>query len=317
MEKLTREIEEALNREDYAAASAIANEGLQRHPREQGLLKLKALAETQHQRVQLKAFAREQFLAANGLLEAGRTSEALSAIENALRTIPGDTQLERLRDIVRDRLASEESEERKRQLLARAQEMAAAEKFDDAVRLLENIRRDFSGTEEIEPLLERTRAAAKHAGLVAQALDRAQQLLHQGSTAQAVQFLEDKTLELSDARLFDLLERARRQREHFHSGLQAAIDEGNGILQRQGALEAARFLASQPAKYREIPEFRALAEVVANRVASEALDQELMSQTDPDAQVRLAEAALRANPGSGDIKKRLATVRSRKEQLES
>ena len=315
MEKLTREIEEALNREDYAAASAIANEGLQRHPREQGLLKLKALAETQQQRVQLKAFAREQFLAANGLLEAGRTSEALSAIENALRTIPGDTQLERLRDIVRERLASEEAEERKRQLLARAQEMAAAEKFDDAVRLLENIRRDFSGTEEIEPILERTRAAAKHAGLVAQAMDRAQQLLHQGSTAQAVQFLEDKTLELSDARLFDLLERARRQREHFHSGLQSAIEEGNGILQRQGAMEAARFLASQPAKYREIPEFRALAEVVANRVASEALDQELMSQTDPDAQVRLAEAALRANPGNGDIKKRLATVRSRREQI--
>src|SRR4029077_9662870 len=51
MEKLTRDIEEALNREDYAAAVAIANEGLQRQPREQGLLKLKALAEKQQQRV--------------------------------------------------------------------------------------------------------------------------------------------------------------------------------------------------------------------------------------------------------------------------
>jgi hypothetical protein len=315
MEKLTRDIEEALNREDYAAAVAIADEGLQRQPREQGLLKLKALAEKQQQRVQLKAYARDQFLAANGLLEAGRTSESLSTIENALRTIPGDTQLERLRDIVKDRLAADAAEERKRQLLGRAQEMAAAEKFDEAVRILESLRRDFPGTEEIEPLLERTRAAAKYTQMVAQALDRAQRLLSQGSTEQAVQFLEEKTLELSDARLFDLLERARRQREQFQSGLQGSIEEGKRILQTHGALEAARYLAAQPTRYREIAEFHTFAEVVSNRMAVEALDQELMGKTDPDSQVRLAEAALRANPNNEEIKKRLVTVRSRKEQI--
>jgi tetratricopeptide (TPR) repeat protein len=315
MEKLTRDIEEALNREDYAAAVAIADEGLQRQPRDQGLLKLKALAEKQQQRVQLKAFARDQFLAANGLLEVGRTSEALSTIENALRTIPGDTQLERLRDMVKDRLAADEAEGRKRHLLGRAQEMAAAEKFDEAVRVLESLRRDFPGSEEIEPLLERTRAAAKYAQTVAQALDRAQRLLSQNSTEQAVQFLEEKTLELSDARLFDLLEKARRQREKFQSGLQGSIEEGERILQTHGATEAARYLAAQPTRYREIAEFHAFAEVVSNRMAVEALDQELMGKTDPDSQVLLAEAALRANPGNEEIKKRLVTVRSRKEQI--
>ena len=315
MEKLTREIEEALTREDYAAATAIANEGLQRQPRDQGLLKLKALAETQLQRAQLKAYARDQFLAASGLLETGRTSDALSAIENALRTIPGDPQLERLRDIVKDRLALEEAEERKRRLVGRAQELVAAEKFDEAVGILESIRRDFSGTEEFEPLLERARAAAAHAGMVAQSLARAQQLLNQGSIEQAVQFLEGKILELPDARLFDVLEKARRQRDQFHSGLQATIEEGNGILHRQGALEAARYLAAQPTRYRELAEFRALAEVVASRVASDALDQELMDNTEPDAQVRLAEAALRAHPGNVEIKKRLLTVRTRRDQI--
>ena len=40
-----------------------------------------------------------------------------------------------------------------------------------------------------------------------------------------------------------------------------------------------------------------------------------MSQTDPDSQVSLAEAALRTNPGNEEIKKRLVTVRSRKEQI--
>ena len=315
MEKRTRDIEEALNREDYAAAVAIADEGLQRQPREQGLLKLKALAETQQQRARLRAYSRDQFLAANDLLEAGKTSEALSVVENALRAVPGDAQLERLRDIVKDRIAADEAEERKQRLLGRAQEMAAAEKFDEAVRILESVRRDFPGTEEVERLLERTRAAAKHAQLVAQALDRAQQLLSQSGEEQAVLFLEDKTLELSDARLFDLLDRARRQREQFLSGLQGSIEEGKRILQTRGAMEAARYLAVQPARYREIAEFRALAEIVANQVAVEALDQELMGQTDPDSQVRLTEAALRANPANGEIKRRLVTVRARKEQI--
>jgi serine/threonine-protein kinase len=315
MEKLTREIEEALRREDYAAATAIANEGLQRYPREQGLLKMKVLAEAEQQRVQLKAYARDQFLAANGLLEAGRASEALAAIENALRTIPGDIQLERLRGIVKDRLASEQAEERKRQLLGRAREMAAAEKFDDASRLLEDLRRDFSGSEEVEALLERTRAAAKHANTVGEAVGRGRQLLRQGSAEEAVQFLEDKTLELSDARLFDLLESARRQREEFQSGLRRAIEEGNGILQKHGALEAARYLGMQATKLRETPEFQALAEVVAGRVAWEALDQDLADKTDSDAQVRVAEAALRENPWNEEIKKRLAAVRSRREQI--
>ena len=80
-------------------------------------------------------------------------------------------------------------------------------------------------------------------------------------------------------------------------------------------MEAARYLGAQPAKFREITEFRALAEVVANRVASEALDQELLLESDPDAQVRSAEAALRANPGNDEIRKRCAVVRNRKEQI--
>ena len=317
MERLAREIEEALHRENYAAAIASANEGLQRYPRDPGFLKMKALAEAEQQRVQLKNYARDQFLAANGLLEAGRSSEALAAIENALRRIPGDVLLERLRVTAKDQLAAQETEERKRQLLGRAQELAAAERFDDAVRLLENLGRDFAGSEEIETLLKRSRAAARHAAVVTEALDRAQHLLRQGSFEQAVRFLEDRSLEVSDVRLFHLLESARQQWQQFESGLQSAIAESKRILARDGAVEAERYLAAQPVKYREASEFRALAEGLANQVAWEALDQQLMRQPDPDARVRLTEAALRANPGNEEIKKRLIAVRGRKQQVDA
>jgi len=315
LEKLSREIEQALNRGDYTAATAIADEGLQRYPREQILLKLRALAEGQQQRVQLKAYARDQFLAATGLLEAGRAAQALSVIETARRVIPSDTQLESLQKIVEDRIALEEVEERQRQLLQCARELATAEKFDDAVRLLETLRRDFPGSEEIETLLEHASAAAKHAELVSQALALGQQLLDESSPEEAVQFLEHKTRELSDARLFDLLERARREREQFQSAMQTFVDEGKRILQQRGASEAAQYLAARPTKFRETPELRVLSEAVANRVAYDTLEQELERKSDPDAQIRLAEAALRENPRNEEIKQRLSAVRTRKERI--
>lgn len=317
IDKLTREIEQALNGERYAAAIAIADEGLLRYPREQALSKLRALAEAQQQRVHLKVYARDQFMAANELLEAGRVPEALSTIENALRTVPGDTQLERLQAIARERLTSDASEEHKRQILDQARALAATEQFEAAVRLLENARRDFSDSAEIEALLQLSRAGARQAEAATQALGQAQQMMREGNLAQAVQFLEEKTLELSDARLFDLLDSARRQRTQFQTGLQSAIEEGNRILQKRGPLEAAKFLGAQPAQYRGVPEFRALAELVARKVAEEALARDLEQETEPEAQVRLAEAALRDNPGNEEIKSRLAAVRSHKEQVSS
>ncbi|MGO8796354.1 MAG: protein kinase domain-containing protein [Candidatus Sulfotelmatobacter sp.] len=315
MEKLTRDIEQALGSENYAAAIAIADEGLQRYPREQALSKLKALAEAQQHRVQLKIYARDQFLVANGLLEAGKSAEALAALENALRTVPDDSQLQRLRDLIKERITAEEAEARKRQVVERARALAATERFDEAVRLLENAKRDFSGTEEIDGLLERTHAAQKQAEAVAQALSRAQQLLNQGSAEHAVQFLEDKTLELSDIRLFDQLEIARRRREQVQLEAQSAIAECNRILRQQGAAKAATYIDAQPAEYRGIPEYKVLIDVVAQRVAAEALEQELARRTEPDAQIRVAEAALARNPGNEEIRNSLTAARSRKQQI--
>src|SRR5438270_5275171 len=111
------------------------------------------------------------------------------------------------------------------------------------------------------------------------------------------------------------MEVARRGAEQVQVAVRGAAEEGQRILQRQGASEATKFLATQPAKFRETPQFRALAEVVAGQLALEALDQRLSSNPDPEAQVRVAEAALRENPGHEEIKKRLAAVRIRQEQV--
>ncbi|HYM75018.1 MAG TPA: protein kinase [Candidatus Dormibacteraeota bacterium] len=315
IDRLTQKIQEALGQEDYAAAISIAQEGLERYPREHGLTKLKALAETEQRRVQLKAYARQQFLAANGLFEQGKTLEALSLIDKALQNVPSDVQLQTLRSLAKDRLASEKSEDRKRQMVKRAKDLAAAEQYDQAVQILEEARGEFPHSEEIEELLRRCREGQKQTEAVSRILAEAQQLLARSQLERAVQFLENKTLEVPDARLFELLESARKQWLQFQTGLRSAIQEGTRIFQERGGLQSADYLKQQPAEFQESVEFRTLIDAVAKRAACEILDRDLARTPEPDAQVRLAEAAFRQNPENEDIRKRLSAVRSRKEQI--
>lgn len=117
-EELRRQVETALVNEEYATAVAKAEEGLQRFPQEQSLLKLKALAEAQRVRVEHKKFVREQFSAASSLADSGDLVHALAALDSALERTSGNSELESLRATVKERFAAEES---KRQRLAAAE----------------------------------------------------------------------------------------------------------------------------------------------------------------------------------------------------
>ena len=117
-EELRRQIEAALVHEDYATAVAKAEEGLQKFPQEQSLLKLKVLAESQRVRVEQKEFVREQFAVASSLADSGQLLQALAVLDRALQRAPGNGELETLRSTVRDRVAAEESEQQKLQAIA-------------------------------------------------------------------------------------------------------------------------------------------------------------------------------------------------------
>jgi serine/threonine-protein kinase len=315
IERRTHAIEEALAREDYAAAVSFAGEGLQRYPQDQGLSRLKTLAEKEHRRVQLKTYAKEQFLAANGLLESGNTQDALSIIENALQNVPGDPQLETIRSLAQERLAAQKVEKEKHQLITRVQDLFAAEQFAEATRILEGARGEFPGSDEIATLLVRSRQRQQQGEHIARILADSEQLVGQGNPEQAVQFLEKKTLEVPDSRLFELLDRARERWQQFQDGVKNAVSQGTRILERNGGLESLEFLNQQPAEYRESVEFQKLTEAATRRAALEKLDRELARTTDLDAQVKLAEGSFRQNPENEDVKKRVAELRTRKEQV--
>ena len=108
-----KQIEAALVQEDYTTAVAqAAEEGVQKFPQEQSLVKLKALAEGQRGRVEQKKFVREQFSAASSLAESGQLAQALAVLDAALRKVPRNSELETLRSTLRNRVAEEEAEQR-------------------------------------------------------------------------------------------------------------------------------------------------------------------------------------------------------------
>jgi serine/threonine protein kinase len=315
LEKFTHLIEESISREDYTAAAALAEAGLQKYPREQGLLKLKTFANTQRKRLEEKAFVREQFASVSALLDTGKTLEALSTVEEALQRVAGEAQLESLRGIIKERLTQEESENHLRQTLDAARKSVAGGDFEEAVRRLESAGREFPEAHEVDELLRTAKTQLARERAVEQALASAQKLLSEQLSLQAIELLEKAAQQNPDNRVMNCLADARRQLEQFRRGLEHAVTEGERILQEHGSEEAAAFFEAQPHQYADAPHFQKLTERIHQRAAVEALDRQLEKELAPEARVQLAEAALRKSPGNEDIEKRLATLRARKSQI--
>jgi tRNA A-37 threonylcarbamoyl transferase component Bud32 len=316
LEKLSRQIEEALAREDYEGASAIANDGLRRYPQEPGLLKLKALSEAEQKRIKLIAYARERLVAANGLLEAGKTLEALAVLERALQEVPGQSQLESLRADIKNRLTLEDAEVHKRSLLERAQEALRRKEFREGIRLLEAAQSEFPGRTEIEDLLRTSRKLQAREKLVGEVLSFAQQLSAQKGPQAAAEYLEEQVPFVTDDRVGAALKEARHQAQQFRQRIQNAVEEGKRILREHGSQETRKFLEAQPQQFLESAEFQGLAELLRKHEACESLDRELAKQSDLDAQVRMAEEAIRRNPGNEEINARLASLLQLKQAVQ-
>jgi tRNA A-37 threonylcarbamoyl transferase component Bud32 len=316
LEKLSRKIEEVLAREDYEQAAAIAIEGLRRYPQEPGLLKLRALAEAEQKRLKLIAYAHDRLAAANELLEAGRTLEALSVVERALQDVPGESQLESLRSAIKNRLTQEDAEVHKRTLLERAKAALGRKEFREAIRLLEAAQSEFPGRTEIEDLLRASRKELSREKLVGEVLQFSQQLLSQKGPQAAAEYLEEQVQFVADDRVRAALADARRSSEHLRKRIQNAFEEGERMLREHGAQETRKYLEAQPPQFLESAEFQTLSELLHKREAFENLDRELAKQSDIDAQVRMAEEAARKYPGNEEIGARAAATRQRKEAIQ-
>jgi eukaryotic-like serine/threonine-protein kinase len=251
IDALCRQIEAALNQEDYATAAAKADEGLRKIPHEQRLLRLRALVDAQRLRVEQKKFVREQFSAANSLANSGQLRQAVAVLERALQRAPGNSELESLRSTFLDRLATEEAEQRRQQAvettLAEGERILQERGARDAAEFLAAQAVEYSDSPRFRELYDSIREREVLDGL-------------DSRLASAP----------NPARQLQLAEEALRQNPK-NRGLQQRVadlrqlgDQVNAVIARAQGLEAARRFPEAiqqwrqlSATYPQFPEFEA------------------------------------------------------------
>ena len=136
LEQFNREVQDALDRDDYKGASAKAAEGLQKFPGDAGLAKLREIADEQIAAAAQKEFVRNQTVAAQQFLDSGQTQSALDAVEKALQKAPGNPRLESIRALIQDRMLKERADADKATCLRQANEAIRLGRYADAIQIL-------------------------------------------------------------------------------------------------------------------------------------------------------------------------------------
>jgi serine/threonine protein kinase len=173
LETLIREVEDALNRDDYRAACAKSSEGLSRFPGERTLLKLQVLAEKQKQVDERKQFVDDRLAVARTMLQEKRNEELLKSLEGTLAEIGPEPRLQSLLSIVRENVERERLERRRAECLQKASGFLHNQDFDNALHTLESAAQDLADDAEIREFMQKIRA--ERAELVQGTIRRAQQ----------------------------------------------------------------------------------------------------------------------------------------------
>jgi tetratricopeptide (TPR) repeat protein len=245
LEGINRQIEEALNRDDYVTACQKAAEGLKRFPEERTLLKLKALAERQRQLAERKQFVDEQLNYARTLVEQGRNEELLSVLQAALAKTGPEPRLQSLLLIVRENVEHERSERRKAEYLQKAKDALRQKSYDVAIQILQSARSELKDSTEIADLLQFVKdeaLAEKRRLIVEAAAEKANAFIAEQQYEQAIKLLEATLEEAPDEELRIILAEARRASVDYQKKLETTLSTAEKLLQGYKAGEALRLL---------------------------------------------------------------------------
>ena len=261
LEQLNRDVQEALDRDDYKAASMVAAEALLKFPNEATLRRLKELADTQIELAVQKEFVRNETATAQQLLDAGHTHRALETVESALKKVPENARLESLRTMLLGRIAKDRDEADKSTCLRQANEAIGIGRYGDAIQLLEAARLRFTDSAELDELLHFAReqdTKAQRQASVDHALRRAQKLLAEQHFEEAVQLLRRAVEQYPSEDLDLLLKQAVDQRDTFAQDIRAAITKGTALMNEGAIADAKEFLGSRPESYQQSTDFLSL-----------------------------------------------------------
>ncbi len=259
VEQITRQIEQAINADDHQSALNLASEGLRKFPNEPSLVKLRDLAQSQKEAAETKSFVRENLAGAREILNAGDATGAIKVLEDALRKVPGNPNLESLLSMAQERLTQERDEQSKVSVVEQANVLLGQRDYEKAIQVLEAGQLRFADASEIDNLLRFARqqqSKQTEKQQIETSIRRAQELLRAQDYDRAVELLESVQQRFPDDDVVILLEQARRRRDDLDRDISAAIARAEHFLQEGSQSKAVEFLQSQPTAYRRSERFR-------------------------------------------------------------
>ena len=272
LERLTIEIEDALNRNNYDQACAKAVEGLSNYPDDRGLKKLKAEAEKELAAREKRRYVEEKISLAQKLVKESKPDAALVTLQEALEKYPAELGLQSMLALVRENLERERIEQKKSECILKAREAIRRRDFAQAISLLEATRQELQSSDFDDLLQFAQDQAASHAKRqrVDSVAEQAHRLNSEEKYEEAIQLIEATLQEIPDQELEIILSDSRRHVEEFNRNVQQAISNAQRLIHQNRYDEAVRFLEAQP--YGKAEQFRtALAEAREKRQFWQAL----------------------------------------------
>jgi eukaryotic-like serine/threonine-protein kinase len=162
LEEACSQIEDLLNRDEYTAACALADEAMQKFPEDLGLLKLRSFAEKQREAWTRRLFIEAQITAARQLTDSGQLIRAQGVLNAALERYADDSGLTSLLAMVTDGIARQEAQrkeaerqaaEKRRYLnlqLAAAAELQRSGQAAQALTKLRDALRHYPDSQELQ-----------------------------------------------------------------------------------------------------------------------------------------------------------------------
>ena len=248
LERMSSEIEDALNGDDYDTACAKADEALRNYPDDRGLKKLRAVADKQRAAREKRKYIEEKIAAAQRLLEEKKPQLALSCLQEALEKYPNEMALQSLLQLVSDRLERERLEQKRAEILQKAKDAIRRRAYKKAILLLEAAREETpsSDFDDLLQFAEEEGANYEKRQRIDFVAEQAHKLYSEEKYAEAIQLLETTLQEIPDKELEIILSDIRRHVEEFNRQVQAAITNANRLLREDRYAEAVRFLEAQP-----------------------------------------------------------------------
>ncbi len=245
-------IQEAINREQYEEAVALADEGLGEFPDHSEVLKLHTQATRLAEAQRRRRYVDEQIQTARGFLQENQFSSAIALLEQGLQVVPNDSRLMSCLKTVREAEQSSRLENLRQEAMRQANEQIRVKDFAGAITTLEKALGRAGQSPELLEFLQFAReqqAEYQRQERIHHVLSRAQAVLREEDFEEAVDLLERSQTDLQASEIEGLLATARDQWQRFEQQREETLDSALQLLQQGEAAKAVALLDAAPKAY--------------------------------------------------------------------